>query len=121
MLTLKLGKAKIPMIVTNHTYESMSIYSGKQMSGGCLVAGTKILTRSGYKNIENVTIEDYVFTKEGEFKEVLQTHSFNNKRLLQIEFEDGYIVTCTPEHKFLIGDEWIDANSLVVGDSVSKI
>jgi RecA/RadA recombinase len=34
MLTLKLGKAKIPMIVTNHTYESMSIYSGKQMSGG---------------------------------------------------------------------------------------
>lgn len=34
MLTLKLGQAKIPMIVTNHTYESMSIYSGKQMSGG---------------------------------------------------------------------------------------
>jgi len=34
MLTLKLGQANIPMIVTNHTYESMSIYSGKQMSGG---------------------------------------------------------------------------------------
>ena len=34
MLTLKLGQAKIPMLVTNHTYESMSIYSGKQMSGG---------------------------------------------------------------------------------------
>ena len=34
MLTLKLGQANIPMIVTNHTYESMSIYGGKQMSGG---------------------------------------------------------------------------------------
>jgi RecA/RadA recombinase len=34
MLTLKLGQAKIPMIVTNHTYESMSLYGGKQMSGG---------------------------------------------------------------------------------------
>jgi RecA/RadA recombinase len=34
MLTLKLGQAKIPMLVTNHTYESMSIYGGKQMSGG---------------------------------------------------------------------------------------
>jgi len=34
MLTLKLGQAKIPMLVTNHTYESMSQYVGKQMSGG---------------------------------------------------------------------------------------
>jgi RecA/RadA recombinase len=34
MLTLKLGQASIPMIVTNHTYESMSLYGGKQMSGG---------------------------------------------------------------------------------------
>ena len=34
MLTLKLGQAKIPMMVTNHTYESMSLYGGKQMSGG---------------------------------------------------------------------------------------
>jgi len=33
-LTLKLGQANIPMIVTNHTYESMSLYGGKQMSGG---------------------------------------------------------------------------------------
>ena len=34
MLTLKLGQAKIPMLVTNHTYDSMSLYGGKQMSGG---------------------------------------------------------------------------------------
>lgn len=34
MLTLKLGKAKIPMLVTNHTYDSMSLYGGKQMAGG---------------------------------------------------------------------------------------
>jgi RecA/RadA recombinase len=34
MLTLNLGKAKIPMLVTNHTYDSMSLYGGKQMSGG---------------------------------------------------------------------------------------
>lgn len=34
MLTLKLGKAHIPMIVTNHVYSSMSLYSTKEMSGG---------------------------------------------------------------------------------------
>jgi RecA/RadA recombinase len=34
MLTLKLGQANIPMIVTNHVYDSMSMYSSKEISGG---------------------------------------------------------------------------------------
>ena len=33
-LTLKLAKAKVPMIVTNHTYQTMELYSKKVMSGG---------------------------------------------------------------------------------------
>lgn len=121
MLTLKLGQAKIPMLVTNHTYESMSLYGGKQMSGGCLSPGTKIFTRGGYKNIEDVTENDFVYTKEGEFMKVLETHNFNNKKLLQIEFDDGYKVTCTPEHKFFINDAWVEAKDLVVDNEVCCI
>lgn len=34
MLTLKMGEAKIPMIMNNHLYDSMSMYSSKEMSGG---------------------------------------------------------------------------------------
>jgi len=35
VLTLKLGKAKVPMIVTNHTYDSMgSMFPTKEMGGG---------------------------------------------------------------------------------------
>jgi RecA/RadA recombinase len=34
MLTLKLGQTNIPMLVTNHVYDSMSLYSPKEMSGG---------------------------------------------------------------------------------------
>ena len=35
VLTLKLGKAKVPMVVTNHTYESMgSMFPTKEMGGG---------------------------------------------------------------------------------------
>jgi len=37
-LTLKLSKAKIPLIVTNHTYQTMGLFSTKEMSGG---GGTK--------------------------------------------------------------------------------
>ena len=35
VLTLKLGKAKVPMVVTNHTYDSMgSMFPTKEMGGG---------------------------------------------------------------------------------------
>lgn len=121
MLTLKLGQAKIPMLVTNHTYDSMSLYGGKQMSGGCLSPGTKIFTRGGYKNIEDITENDFVYTKEGEFMKVLETHNFKDKELLQIEFDDGYKVTCTPEHKFFIDGMWIEAKDLVVDNEVCCI
>ena len=121
MLTLKLGQAKIPMIITNHTYESMSLYGGKQMSGGCLSPGTKIFTRGGYKNIEDITEDDFVYTKEGEFMKVLDTHRFENKKLLQIEFDDGYKVSCTPEHKFFIDGEWVEAKDLVIDNEVTCI
>ena len=122
MLTLKLGQAKIPMLVTNHTYDVIGSYvPTKDMGGGCLVAGTKIFTRGGYKNIEDITENDFVYTKEGEFMEVLETHNFKDKELLQIEFDDGYKVTCTPEHKFFIDDEWVEAKDLVVDDAVSYI
>ena len=34
VLTLKLGKAKVPMVVTNHTYDSMGLFSTKEIGGG---------------------------------------------------------------------------------------
>ena len=35
VLTLKLGRAKVPMVVTNHTYDSMgSMFPTKEMGGG---------------------------------------------------------------------------------------
>ena len=34
VLTLKLGRAKIPMVVTNHTYDVGSMFPTKEMGGG---------------------------------------------------------------------------------------
>lgn len=34
MLTVKLGRANVPLIVTNHTYATMSLYGGPEVSGG---------------------------------------------------------------------------------------
>ena len=44
VLTLKLGRAKVPMVVTNHTYDSMgSMFPTKEMGGG---AGLKYAASS---------------------------------------------------------------------------
>ena len=86
-----------------------------------LSTGTKIFTRGGYKNIEEITEDDFVYTKEGEFMKVLETHNFKDKKLLQIEFDDGYKVTCTPEHKFFIDGAWVEAKDLVVDNEVCCI
>lgn len=118
MLTLKLGQAGIPMIVNNHLYDSMSMYSPKEMAAGCLVAGTEIQTKNGNVPIELVQVDDLVLTKEGEWRKVLQTHKFTNKEILEIEFEDGTKVSCTPEHKFYVNGEWVEARNLSVNESV---
>ena len=34
VLTIKLGDAMVPLLITNHTYESPDMYAGKKMSGG---------------------------------------------------------------------------------------
>lgn len=34
VLALKLGKLNIPLVLTNHTYQTMGMFSSKQMSGG---------------------------------------------------------------------------------------
>jgi len=122
VLTLKLGRANCPLIMTNHTYDVIgSMFPQKEMGGGCLVAGTNILTRNGYRAIETISIGDEVFTKEGEFKEVLQTHTFDNKDILEIEFENGDKVKCTPEHKFYINKQWVEAKDIAENDLVEVI
>jgi len=121
MLTLKMGEVGLPMIVNNHLYDSMSMYSSKEMSGGCLVAGTEIITKTGHKPIEKVEVDDLVLTKEGEWRKVLETHKFKNKETLEIEFEDGTKIKCTPEHKFFVDGNWIQAKDLNEGIFVEVV
>jgi RecA/RadA recombinase len=58
MLTLKLGEANVPMIVNNHLYESMSMYTAKKMSGGSGLAysASTILNISKSKEKEGTEV-----------------------------------------------------------------
>ena len=45
VLTLKLGRAGVPLVVTNHTYESMGLFSTKEMGGGSWIEVRSIIYR----------------------------------------------------------------------------
>ena len=113
VLTLKLAKAGIPLLVTNHTYKQVgAMFPQDIMGGGCLVDGTNIQLADGsLKNISEIEVGDSVMTMNGNHS-VLQTHDFDDKELYEIEFEDGYVVKCSADHKFLVDEEWIRAENI---------
>ena len=126
MITPHLNLKNIPMIMIAHTYKEMSLFPKDIVSGGCVVAGTKIMMADGsYKAVENIIVGEKVKTLEGD-KEV--THTWNPETLevgepecYEVEFEDGFKVVCSDKHKFLIDGEWVEAKDLKVDDEVDQL
>lgn len=108
--TLELSNLKVPFIFTNHTY---ACFPGEQL----------VVTENGVTRIMDLNIGDLVDTLDG-FKPVENIFTYDDAQLLEIEFEDGSIVKCTPNHKFLIGedwendDSWIEAIDLIKGSQI---
>ena len=73
----------------------------------CFVSGTLVLTNSGYKNIEDITAEDYVLTHTNTFKKVVKpmAKSFtgNLYRINAMAFDT---LVCTPEHPFYVRERY---------------
>ncbi|MBQ8043955.1 MAG: hypothetical protein IJ272_07405, partial [Clostridia bacterium] len=93
--------------------------SGK--GGACFVAGTKIATKDGHKNIEDIKIGDYVWsenleTGEKALKQVVNTFVKETDKLIHINVEGEKIVT-TPEHPFYVPQKgWTSAVNLRAGE-----
>jgi len=67
----------------------------------CFVAGTKILTKRGQVNIENVTPYDYVMTRKG-YKRVKAITSRD------AEVMNKFGLTGTPDHPFILANDKIE-------------
>lgn len=76
----------------------------EDLIGPCFVKETKVLTKNGYKNIENVEIDDYVYTHNGNFCPVLENMKRNySGQLYKIRPKySPYDIICTPEHPFYV-------------------
>lgn len=72
----------------------------------CFVAGTKVLTDEGYKNIEDVNLSDTLMTHTGKFQKILnlQRKTYNGT-LYKIQAKYHTSFTATEEHPFYVREK----------------
>lgn len=72
--------------------------------GACFIKGTKVLTENGYKNIEDVVINENVYTHKGNFLPVVETmkKSYSGRIFKVRPWYSPFSIDCTPEHPFYV-------------------
>ena len=68
------------------------------IGGGCFVPGTRVLTKEGYKKIEDISIGDLVITHTASWKPVINTMTFDRDELI-VSIND---IKCTKNHEFYV-------------------
>ena len=68
----------------------------------CFVAGTKVYTSEGYKNIEDVKVGDMVLTHKNRFKKVLKIGMNKNKEIYRIKAQGIFDTFVTGNHPYYI-------------------
>lgn len=74
---------------------------GKQYVAVCLPSGEKVLTTNGLKNIENITLDDTLYSIDGKETKILKTinHKVKDKSIYTVRVENIYnTTTFTEEH-----------------------
>lgn len=86
-----------------HTATSEALGVTRKMAkpmnfGLCLRKGTKILTPSGYKNIEDIQVGNLVLTHKGRWKPVTDLQRPVTRELIRIKTSTGKVLESTPDH-----------------------
>lgn len=68
----------------------------------CFVKGSKVLTKNGYRNIEDIKIGDYVLTHTGNYKMVTNIGMNENKEILKIKPQGILPIYATSNHPFYV-------------------
>jgi hypothetical protein len=89
----------------------------KKDDHSCFAAGTKIITKQGNKNIEDITENDFVLTRYG-FKQVEFAGSLGVRETYKYKFSNGTILESTPDHPLIIDNAKKPIDSLRYGDNV---
>ncbi|AWV32376.1 polymorphic toxin-type HINT domain-containing protein [Paenibacillus odorifer] len=126
-LTLKLLTKDGRKIEKEFELAGEALNASKKLPCNCFIAGTKVQTDEGEKNIEDIEVGDRVLAKDenspdGElaYKEV--TALFRNQRDDIIKLYVGeQVIETTNNHPFYVeGKGWVLAEELQAGDKLQK-
>ena len=130
-IKLKDSMTKVPsskVTISNLRHEIIYTQTEKTCTENteCFVEGTKVLSKDGYKNIEDIKVGDYVYTlnletneKELNLVEAIYLNATNE--IVEITTQDEIILT-TPKHRFFIVDRgWVRAKNIKIGDKLSTL
>ena len=89
----------------------------------CFVAGTKVLTESGYINIENIKVGDMVYSynfnnNELELKKVINLINSEAKETYKMDIGDQTIEMSVRHELYIIDKGWTRAYDVKVGDKM---
>lgn len=87
----------------------------------CFVAGSKVRTQNGLKNIEDINRNDLVLTKNGYHKvENVMVKSYNDvgNKIVLHQKGDTFPIECTKNHPFYVrhkdgSKEWVNAEDII--------
>lgn len=82
----------------------------------CCIAGTKVLTSEGEKNIEEIKVGDKIQSPDGTYSVCVSNSKRDSRGIYKIT-ANGHSIEVTADHPFLTKDGWIQASDLSVGDS----
>lgn len=83
----------------------------------CVTGDTLILTKNGYKPIEELAGKEVEVWNGYEWSKVTPKVTGHNQKTLKIKFSNGATVQCTPYHKWVLRDIGkVEAKDLKVGD-----
>ena len=100
--------------------------NGSKLVGFSCIAGTKITTKDGLKNVEDLKVGDVVLaldTDSGATVWLPITEVFlpNHKDVYQVTLANGYEVTVSDAHPFWTPYGWKQLKDLAVGDKVATV